>query len=96
MAGCEKEIALTFRTFFHSFFLTMIRRNPKAGTNQPDHHQNNFQKIKTRRGLDCKSEFQVQHPLRPIVPVLTWNMKYTSLLKFGNGKCNGIFEIPNF
>ena len=35
----------------------MIRRNPKAGTNH-DHHQNNFQKIKTRRGLDCKSEFQ--------------------------------------
>ena len=21
---------------------------------------------------------------------------YTSLLKFGNGKCNGIFEIPDF
>ena len=27
---------------------------------------------------------------------LMWSENYTSLLKFGNGKCNEIFEIPDF
>ena len=85
------------------YFKLIIERNRQFdgnyGTiaNHELHKRASFMKMTQRGGTISIESLRIrQLQALPFIPLFQRAAWYTSLLKFGNGKCNGIFQITDF